>query len=567
MDNVTSQFHTLVTDGDTEQILLLMECERNTMPDGAFYLSSDGDMTVDGATFVDELASGENYTLGCVPSRTMNVTLMNLDGSLSGHNFGWLEAFVGVQYTHFTDTLPSGTYCQLDYQGAKQEWDGLYECRQGGFYKDGVRIGLPGDCTGCLTVGDGLFYHFVTYRGSQSVRVYDAENDLLFYTVKDFPLGEPTQALRSKFADGRFVMVDVDRRLFFDIHGAENDCYYLSCLGHFRVDRPSRTMGQTISISDAFDVVHELDVDASELLAKVSGSVNNGYQLLNALLTHCGLGPEFSNETISTRLKNISVDLTTLAENSYTCRRLVSYLLEAVGANARLRNGSCGLQIYIPNEEQSAKACPVTADRVAAGSLEVQEYISHAVDRISVKTLSGDTVMYPSVGNYVYAYEGNPFVTDATYGLLTYARQIPEYTPMSLSVIEADPSFQCGDLVLIELDYGEDEVLLDRYSDPITTHDDEEILIVPSQGKWVIPLMSQTITWKGKASAVYEAKGSEDRTGYVSGNYADVNARVKTGGSAGGNISQFYNDVGYLTLSTLPIYGADVQIVYNGEVS
>ena len=566
MDNVVnSQFHSLVTDGNTEQVLLLMECAYNTMPNGAFYLSSDGDMTVEGAKFVDEMSSNDNYGLGCVPSRTMSVTLMNLDGSLSGHNFGWLEAFIGAKYATTTDTLASGTHCQFDYIGDNQDWDGLYECRSTGFYKNGVRIGLSGDCTGCLTVGDGLFYHFVRYRGVQSVRVYDAENDLYYLDTRGFPLDNPSKALCDKFADGRFVVIDVTNRLFFDTHGADTDCYYTTCLGHFRVDRPSKTMGQTINISDAFDLVHELDVDASEVLA--SSTATNGYQLLNALLTACGLGAEYSNEVIKERLKTISVDLTTLAENSYTCRRLVSYLLEAVGANARLRGGSVGLTIYVPTEVQSAKAYPITADRVAAGSVEVQEYISHAVDRISVKNLSGDTTMYPSVGNYVYAYEGNPFVTNADYGLLTYARQIPEYTPMTLSVIEADPSFQSGDLVTVELTYGEDEELLDHYSDEITTYAGEDILVTPSEGKWVIPLMAQTITWNGKTSAVYEAKGSEDRSGYVSGNYNDVNSRVKLGGSAGGNISQFYNDVGYLTLATLPIYGADVQIVYDGEVS
>ena len=76
--------------------------------------------------------------------------------------------------------------------------------------------------------------------------------------------------------------------------------------------------------------------------------------------------------------------------------------------------------------------------------------------------------------------------------------------------------------------------------------------------------MAQRITWNGKTSAEYEAKGSEDRSGYVSGgDYTDVNART----AKITNVSELNNDAGYLTLATLPIYGADVQIVYNGEVS
>ena len=80
MDSVATAFHNLITDGITPQILLLCECGHTTSFTGNFYLSSDGDMATDGATFVDEMTSGENYGIGCVPSRTMSGTIMNLDG-------------------------------------------------------------------------------------------------------------------------------------------------------------------------------------------------------------------------------------------------------------------------------------------------------------------------------------------------------------------------------------------------------------------------------------------------------------------------------------------------------
>lgn len=562
MDNVHSTFHTLVTDGSTEQILLLVECSSDGLPYFNYYLSSDGDMTVDGATFTDELTSGDNYGLGCIPSRTMSVALMNLDGHLNGHSYGWLHAYIGALFTHSELTFGSGVNVALDYVGEDQDWSGLYECKTTGFYKDNTLIDGSGNCTGAFTAGDGDFYYFIIENDAPVCYVYNA-TDGTVKAVSDTPQGAYiTDMFISKFADGHFVDIEPGSRFYVDVHHEYSDSYRLCSMGHFRVDKPNKTMGQTVNISDAFDPIHEMDVDASSILASTNAA--DGYALLTALVSGCGMSLYLTEGCIQDRLQSIPVTPSELAKNSYTCRKLASYLLEAVGCNGRLYTGTNKFYAYTPYSQTATKDYPIGATRIAAGSLEIQEYVSHAVDRVSVKSLDGDTTMYPSVGDYCYTYDGNPFTSKANNTLFGYVRQIPQYQPMTFSLLEADPSFQVGDLITVEVSYGDEVEIADYFGRTITDYALDIITITPSEGKWVIPLMAQRITWNGKTSAEYEAKGSEDRSGYVSGgDYTDVNART----AKITNVSELNNDAGYLTLATLPIYGADVQIVYDGEVS
>ena len=566
MDNVNSSFHNLVTDGVTEQCLFLIECSGNGSPFLNFYFSGDGDMTVDGATFTDELTSGDNYGLGCIPSRTMSVALMNEDGHLNGHSYGWISAHIGVSTNHTDLTPVSGVYASLAYQGEEQSWDGLYECRTTGFYRDNTLV-YAGDCTGAFTAGDGYFYFILIENGSPVAYEYDTVADTT-HALSDTALGNSvTDDFLNKFAEGRIVVLDLYNRMLIDVHTDYSDTYSLANMGHFRVDKPSKTMGKTVNISDAFDMIRELDVDASSFLT--ASTVTNGWDLFYDIYQYFHIEYVFSNGCIRSRLEALPVNITELAKNSYTFRKLLSYLFEAVGCNARLKTregyqDDPGLYIYLPYDEKRPMSYPIGAARIAAGSLEIQEYVSHAVDRVSVKSLDGETTMYPSVGDYCYTYDGNPFTSKANNTLFGYVRQIPQYQPMTFSLLEADPSFQVGDLITVEVSYGDEVEIADYFGRIITDYALDIITITPSEGKWIIPLMAQRITWNGKTSAEYEAKGSEDRSGYVSGgDYTDVNART----AKITNVSELNNDAGYLTLATLPIYGADVQIVYDGEVS
>ena len=182
----------------------------------------------------------------------------------------------------------------------------------------------------------------------------------------------------------------------------------------------------------------------------------------------------------------------------------------------------------MPDQPTAPLAYPITADRVASNGIEVQEFTTHPIECVAVKSLENTSLLYPRAGgDYMYEYNGNPFVNDATWSLLTYVRQMPHYTPLSVDIINADPSFQSGDLIYILLAYGEDENLTTHDDENITTYDDEDILVTPSIGSWVVPIMSQTIRFNGRCSATIEAKGTEDRSGTTYDNdYTDTNART-----------------------------------------
>lgn len=525
MITVDYGFHNLITDGSTPQILLLEECEEDGTPRGTFYLSNDGDMLTDTAvaTFEEEMTSGGSYRLGCIPSRTMTTTLMNRDGYLDRHNFGWLRAFIGVRFYHEQVSFPTGTYVEKVYQGREQEWDGTYSARFSGFYKDGVLL-FNEPVTSFMTFDDGIMYLFngVTINGDVTVKALDL--DTLEVTDASLP-----KFICEKMRIGKYADISTHSGLkFIEIKDGYEDAYYLCDMGSFCVNRPKKTLGFTVEITDAFDAIRKLDTDIAPV---IDGSdISDGKALILAICEACGLSVAYSSSEIESRLESVFVDVKDLLNNSYSCRKIASYLCEAVGCNARLNEGA--LYIYTPSGETEAKEFVIHEDRIVLNGLEVQEESTRAVEAIAVKALSGETQLYPLYGSdNVYEIYGNPFVLEATPTLLSYAMQIPTYEPLTVDVLEADPSFQCGDIVVVSVRGDETELETNtvdaRTLEPnvITTYASEDIVVVPSLGKHVFPIMSQTVTWSGNTYATYEAKGADSRDSGMLNDYTDTNAR------------------------------------------
>jgi len=508
MDNVNSQFHSLIIDEDVPQILLLCECDLNTSFKGNFYLSSDGDMESNGARFVDDMTQGEEYALGCVACRTLNVSIMNLDGYLNGHNFGWLQAYIGARYAHTAYTPSADENCRLVYYRT-------FYGKTTGFY-DSSTLVQSGNCVGLYSMTDGYVYFFMESGGDISAYSYNINTNAVADATQF------SKAMLAKMSRSRGVRINGAGYYYEFVDGYDDD-YYLACLGNFQVDRPKKTIGDTIDITDAFDAIHQLDVPANY----TQFSATNGYYLFNGIVTVCGLSVDYASEVVSNRLKELPVDVGELMNNGYSCRRVLSYLCEAVGCNARLKPKTRQVYVYMPDQTTASLAYPVTADRVATQGIEVQEFTTHPIECVAVKSLENTSLLYPRAGgDYIYEYNGNPFVKDATWSLLTYVRQMPHFTPMSIDVINADPSFQSGDLMYVSLTYGEDENLTTHDDEDITTYSDEDILVTPSIGSWIIPIMSQSLTFDGRCRATIEAKGTEDRSGTTYDNdYTDTNAR------------------------------------------
>lgn len=506
MDNPSSDFHNLIKNDSVPQILLLVECDLTTSFTGNFYLSSDGDMSTDGASFVDDMTQGEEYALGCVACRTMNVELMNLDGDLNGHNFGWMQAYIGAEYFRTAVTLGSGVNTQWTWNGT------TYYAKTDGFYADSTLV-ESGNCTGIYSWLDGYLYFFI-------------EGTAYKYKISDGTYAEThifTDAVLKKFANGRTVEINGNGALAITEDGYRIT-YLTTCLGYFQVNRPQKTVCDTIEITDAFDPIHLLDVPAMYS----NYDISTGYKLLTACASLCGLSLRCANEVVENRLKGLAIDVDALLNNSYTFRRAASFACEAVGCNARLKPKTRQLYVFIPNQERDALAYPVTASMVKANGIEVQEYSTHPIECVAVRGLENTSTLYPvGGGDYTYEFNGNPFVNTASSRLLSYVRNMPVFTPMTVELLCADPSFQAGDLVTIALTYGEDEVLTTYDGDDITTYGGEDIIVTPSLGKWTIPLMSQTIRFNGRTSATYQARGTEDRSGTTYDNeYIDTNART-----------------------------------------
>lgn len=535
MDYVNPQFHSLVTDGVTDQVLLLAEVEAPTDGywNGNLYLSTDGDMTSDGATFSDDMSQTPGYRVGLAPSRTMSVSLMNVEGHLNGHNFGWMSAYIGAKRGSSSITLNSGEHTRYVHNLH------TYSFRDTGFYVDNVRK-LSYPSYGGILFAQGIYgLYYDTPSDAYKVFWYEVDDD--FFETYDHPL---TSAMKEKLLDGRFLSFwitfpggsDDYYANFSDTRGGEKTDYYVTNVGTFCVNRPSKTVNQVIDINEAFDVMRLLDVDATPVLQ--TSLATNAKTLLENIATYCDFKIHYSLGLVQTdpqdRLTAISVNIAELSKNTYTCRRLISLMLEAVGCNARAYTTTTdgipsGILIFSPKQEGTG-LWGVTADHIAANGLETEEYTTEAFDCVRVKTMDNSVEIYPSLGgNLVYEINANPFVPHATSALLGYIADIPTYVPMSVEAIEGDPSFQIGDLTFI-------------YPDP----DDPAVV-------YRIPITSQTVRFRGKTFSTIEACGTDNDIGYVTDNYTDTNARVFKTISPSQIVGTITNDINNTNISTANI--------------
>lgn len=508
MDNVATQFHSLITSEDSVQALLLCECDINTSFNGNYYLSLDGDMTSDGATFSDDMTQGEEYALGCVTCRTMNVDLMNLDGYLNNHNFGWVQAYIGVVYASSTYTPRSGENCRMVYNNT-------FYGMEDGFYDSTTKV-QSGNCVSLYSMTDGYVYFAMEDGDSISVYKYKtSDSSVVSVTFND--------AMLAKFSKRRGIRIN-GNGYFYIYENGSTESYLCTCLGHFNVDRPKKTVCDVIRITDAFDPIHLLDTNASYQ----NYDISTGYNALNVCAYMCGLTLSCENEVVENRLRKLAIDRDKLLNNAYTFRRVASFICEAIGCNARLVPKTKRLLIYVPNRQTLPTAYPITASMIDANGIEVQDFSTHPIECVAVTSLENDATLYPQGGgDYTYEFNGNPFVDRASAQLLSYVRQMPIFTPMVVNIISADPSFQTGDIVKISCTYGEEENLSTFDGEDVTTYSGEKIEVIPSIGVWTIPIMSQTLHFNGRCYATYEARATEDRSGTTYDiDYTDTNART-----------------------------------------
>lgn len=527
MISVNAQFHSLITDESVPQILLLCESTKSGVLTGGYYLSSDGDISSDGASFVDEMTSGEDYVCGCVSSRAMSVSLMNVDGSLNGHNFGWLRAYIGVYESTSSQTLAPGVNAQITIGAV------TYYAKSDGFYAGSTLI-FSGNCTGLFgySAYEGYVYFFLTNSYGVSAYAYK-----IGVGVESADI---SQRDCEKYSSGKSVLVD-SQNLYMTNADGDVEHYYIACVGNFRVDKPQNTMTQEIHIQDAFDLVRELDVDATSYLTDLKNSdtpPTSCLNLLQRLLSACGITLVPSDET--QRLTYFSSRLDVLLAYSYTVRQIVGYACEMAGCNARLVPGSATIMLYYPNGETGAEDYPIIAERIEAQSVAVQEYKTPHIDSYFISATTNDfwpsslsKICPPGGGNYTYKIVGNPFDV-RTFRVrpdsLALLQNIPTFYPMEFSVINADPSFQTGDMIAVGF-YTENALLTTYGGEEITDHDGNEITVNPPLGMNLpvgmqyIPIMGQTLKFNGRCYATYSATGTSNRSGDDT-SYESANART-----------------------------------------
>lgn len=499
MYKVSPQFHQLIADGAEQNLLIVFN---------DLYLSGrDSDIESGGATLTEYFNTSTDIEIGEVSSSTFSVRLMNYENALSQFDFGEGRPYIGVKTGTGTYTKPSGATA--------------YTVWTDGNGTDHVVIGYSDHATidGTAVSTDSEAVNIVWAKGDvvyiqAETLMYEYQYDV---TTSEWAVssGAVNPFMATKASEG--VKWQNNLMTIYLDDGTTEEWEYCP-LGVFRFETPSKRQTPIIDVS-AYDRMALFDRDATDFLNREwafpitlehlftqlcefvgaeysteSTAFEAVYDYETHRLSLTGLGHSYSSNVLtlsginhsyvpntitisgtSQSFTNADMQFTALPAfgTTTTCRDILSYIAEASGNVARFdRDGVLTLRWY-----GTLAVDALTEHDIAMNGYDKAEYITPVVDQITSKLANGE-IYNEGSGNNVYTILANSLLaSDSTrYAvILDKIQSIGAYTPIVASVIQADPSIESGDRVTI---FGE-----------------------------TVPLMNQTIEWRGTAVADYCATG------------------------------------------------------------
>lgn len=278
-------------------------------------------------------------------------------------------------------------------------------------------------------------------------------------------------------ADGRFTNFDFSREFEAKVGVKVGGTFEYVSLGIFKGNRPDKVRGKLIDFT-AHDRMSLFDKSAESFADGLTFPCTLG-EIFAKLCAFCGVG------YVSAVFPNSgkTFDENPLADTDYTCREILGYIAEAVGAYARMsRDGAVELVWFAEAD--------YTVTRTDRFEMTESEFLTPPIDKLEVYNSYGDQLNTSGSGDIVYGISDNPFLyiendtqlsglqpyVDAIYSRIT---SLPAYHPSSFRA-EFNPAVQCGDIISVVDDYGETI----RF-----------------------PVFVQTITWNGFGKTTYENTG------------------------------------------------------------
>ena len=450
---------------------------------------STADITENGVIFNQYFNTSDDLTFGDCPSDTLSFSVIS-NGYLSGYGFGKCQAYLGVQ-----TAVESYTFGDIN---AHIEVGGYtWTASETGLYCDdtlidrGVYVSLISDGTYVYAVGLSSAYRANIDGSSGSSWI-------------------PNKFMAQKLRSGISAVFDALTGYVWD--GENVTKYEYVPMGEYNVKRPRSTVGDIITIQDAYDSMSLFDVDASEFLASLSYPRTLA-QIYTALCNYVGVSYASSTFTYSTT----SYSSSPFSDTACTCRDVLSWIAERARRVAHFnRNGVLELR-WLGSVEET-----VTASDISQNGYSIAEYQTQPVSGVLLKSTEGASLSFGYMTN-PYTILANPFVGTITNSDLNAYRDIMTYVPLELSVIECDPSIDLGDLINVHPMVEEIVALTDVFNQIYANSDGEAFAI--ETPTYAIPLMNREVVFNGGIRATYTATGNELREVDSSDNIA-YNANV-----------------------------------------
>ena len=486
MYSASTQFHNAVFGNSPVERVLFK------FADGTIFTNEDIHIG-NGLKVIEAVNLEEELTIGACPASSLDVTVMNYHGLLSGFAFGEAEVSLGVRTEIIAGNPVSAN--AVTYVGGRRfcgystepylKLDGDAPAAQPGFpvhaiVADGLAvycIGLEGQCWKATLAGGQTWASLepdtwadleATTWDSLQGTITEVGNVTLsaFMTAK--AAGWAAQG-RGLWSNGGVVYE-------YYTSGNANRFEYVK-LGTFLLNTPAKRKVNMIAVS-ALDRMSLFDVVADDFWNDLAYPITIG-EIFTQLCAFVGV----PKATITFINSIRSFAEAPLAADGITAREILGWIAEAACSFARMtRDGEVELAWF--------GVRPVSIPMTQYFSIAPAEYEVAQVDKLQISGSETDIGVVIGEGTNGYQILDNPLLYGATdnevrtLGVPIYNRLIA-YAPFSPIVAAAvcDWSIQAGDIIEIAL----------------------------NGAPYALPVYTQTITWKGNARVTYESTGAEKR--------------------------------------------------------
>lgn len=486
MYSASAQFHNAVFGNSPVERVLFK------FADGTIFTNEDIHIG-NGLKVIEAVNLEEELTIGACPASSLDVTVMNYHGLLSGFAFGEAEVSLGVRTEVVVGNPVSAN--AVTYVGGRRfcgystepylKLDGEAPAAQPGFpvhaiVADGLAvycIGLEGQCWKATLAGGQTWASLEPDTwASLETTTWDSLQGTLT-AVGDVTLSAFMTAKAAGWAaQGRGLWSNGGVVYEYYTNGNAETYEYVK-LGTFLLNTPAKRRINMIAVS-ALDKMSLFDREADAFWNGLTYPITVG-EIFAQLCTFVGVQKATTSFINSARL----LDEAPMAADGITAREILGWIAEAACSFARMtRDGEVELAWF--------GVRPVSIPMTQYFSIAPAEYEVAQVDKLQISGSETDIGVVIGEGTNGYQILDNPLLYGATdtevrtLGVPIYNRLIA-YAPFSPIVAAAvcDWSIQAGDIIEITLNG------------------------VP----YALPIYTQTITWKGNARVTYESTGAEKR--------------------------------------------------------